>query len=55
MANVNFVNYLSDKLNPWERGSKDNHCLGVASSHQGLLVKGNLQPQRPSLQLLTPQ
>lgn len=55
MTNISFVHYLSDKLNPWERGSKDNQCRGVASSHQGLLVKGNLQPQRPSLQLLTPQ
>ena len=55
MTNISFVNYLSDKLNPGERDSKDNRCRGDASSHQGLPGKGNLEPQRPSLRLLPPQ
>ena len=55
MTNISFVNYLSDKLNPRGRDSKDNRCRVDASSHQGLLGKGNLQPQRPSLWLLPPQ
>jgi len=42
ITNTSFVNYLSGKLMPFERDSKDNHCRGYTRSHQGHVAEETL-------------